>query len=111
MGWMDGWMGLSYTTVTPRASLQSDANNSGPLGKNNELSSQSTHLDLWRVDVLLGVDHGEEHLYKAFGLVFQEGNHLPKHGLLQLSHRLVLLDEGQGILGQSRRVCFTPGKK
>ena len=25
-GWMDG-MGLSYTTVTPRASLQSDANN------------------------------------------------------------------------------------
>ena len=28
MGWMDGWMGwLSYTAVTPRASLQSDANN------------------------------------------------------------------------------------
>ena len=26
MGWM-GWMGLSYTTVTPRASLMSDANN------------------------------------------------------------------------------------
>ena len=26
MGWM-GWMGLSYTAVTRRASLQSDANN------------------------------------------------------------------------------------
>ena len=25
--WMDGWDWLSYTAVTPRASLQSDANN------------------------------------------------------------------------------------
>ncbi len=24
---MDGWMGLSYTAVTPRASLKSDAKN------------------------------------------------------------------------------------
>ena len=25
-GWMDGWMGYTTTAVTPRASLQSDAN-------------------------------------------------------------------------------------
>ena len=31
--------------------------------------SNPTHLYCWRVDVLLGVDHGEEHLHKAFGLI------------------------------------------
>ena len=35
-----GWMGLSYTTVTPRASLQSDANNNNK--DNLKVGRQST---------------------------------------------------------------------
>ena len=30
-GWMDGWDGYTTTAVTPRASLQSDANNPGKI--------------------------------------------------------------------------------
>ena len=32
-----GWMGLSYTAVTPRASLQSDANNHQVLKKYDQI--------------------------------------------------------------------------
>ena len=67
------------------------------------------YLNCWRVDVLLGVHHGEEHLHKTFGLILEEDIHLTDHGLLQLVHRLVLLDEGHRILGQSCWV-ITPGK-
>ena len=66
------------------------------------------YLNCWRVDVFLGVHHGEEHLHKTFGLILEEDIHLTDHGLLQLVHRLVLIDEGQYILGQSCRVCITP---
>ena len=72
--------------------------------------STPTHLHCWRVDVLLGVDNGEEHLHKAFGLILQKDIHLADHGLLQLIHRLVLLDKGQHILSQGCRVCITPEK-
>ena len=50
------------------------------------------YLNCWRVDVLLGVNHGEEHLHKALGLILQEDIHLADHRFLQLIHGLVLLD-------------------
>ena len=59
-----------------------------------------------RVDVLLGVDHSEKHLHKAFGLILKKHIHLADHGLLELVHRLVFLDQGQDVLGQSCRVCI-----
>ena len=34
---MDGWDGLSYTAVTPRASLQSDANNNTSFASGRQL--------------------------------------------------------------------------
>ena len=59
-----------------------------------------------RVDVLLGVDHSEKHFHKAFGLILKKHIHLADHGFLELVHRLVLLDQGQDVLGQSCRVCI-----
>ena len=38
MDWMDGW--LSYTAVTPRASLQSDANNP----RRKDVTSVNRHM-------------------------------------------------------------------
>ena len=64
------------------------------------------YLNSRRVDVLLGVDHSEKHLHKAFGLILKKHIHLADHGLLELVHRLVFLDQGQDVLGQSCRVCI-----
>ena len=64
------------------------------------------YLNSRRVDVLLGVDHSEKHLHKALSLILEKHIHLADHGLLELVHRLVFLDQGQDVLGQSCRVCI-----
>ena len=53
-----GWMGVSYTTVTPRASLQSDADNSTTI---EEIAKKAKHPKRPNNTYCLQYDHQGQH--------------------------------------------------
>lgn len=63
------------------------------------------------VDVILRVERLKEDLNKLLRLLLEEHLHLGLHRLLELILRLVLLDQGQYVLGQGGRIGITAAKK
>ena len=82
-----------------------------PIYCGNASLNPHVYLNSRRVDVLLGVDHSEKHLHKALSLILEKHIHLADHGLLELIFGLLLLDEGEDVLGQRSWIRVTAGQK